>query len=339
MDNIVTDNFYELAEKYGNQGEDADVAMGLRPSGIIHLGNIATLSLASLLARKIGPHLSRVNMTICDIDLPSSTDFDVKTKGFVRYFRELPDKSECHPNMLDHARDAVQNFAGGLEKELKIRINIQNLTKVQKEKTFRDGLKRVLDVDDKNFMRYLLPQIPDDCVLVYPICRHCSTSNCKPSFYSRGEGVLVTSCSNPDCLQFGKERKVEVADLKEDLAVHYFIDPLRDRTVEPKSRIHVFGGDYKETHGGKIPKIEKILKVMEIAGIGDVPDILIGPTFYSRDGTKMSKSVGNGLTVDKLRAHFKEDYVKNILGLMNHLTAKGFKQIDYQIVDDYLFAR
>ena len=67
------------------------------------------------------------------------------------------------------------------------------------------------------------------------------------------------------------------------------------------------------------------------------PEILIGPIFYARDGTKMSKSKNNGLNLQKLKQHFGNDYVENIGIVIDHISEGGYKHVDYKIVDDIMF--
>jgi lysyl-tRNA synthetase class I len=321
-----------LAEDIAKENEGyTDVAVGLRPSGIIHLGNMATISLAGLLAREIGPHISKVNTTICDLDLPDMKDWNVSEKGHVRYFRDLPDKHRCHENMLQHALEGIKDFTERLSTELEVKFNINLLSDIQRTESFRNALRKVLD--SPKLMQFLLPRAPSDAVLVYPLCPNCGTGSNVPTIY-KGGGLLQTVCSNVDCPT--KEYSMNIDDCSKDLAVHYFIDPMRDRAISPKSAVHIFGGDYRESHAGGESKIEKILKVMEIA-TGETSEILIGPVFYARDGGKMSKSKENGLTMENLRRHFGETYTRRVLELMKQIISKGFKNVDYKIVDAFLF--
>ena len=330
---MITREPREIINKYGNNGVSANIAVGLRPSGIIHLGNMATMGLAGYLTSEIGPHLSQLNLTICDLDMPDAKDWSVLDNGYMKYFAELPDKDGCHDSLLSHAREGIDSFVGGLEKELGIKTNTLLLSEIQRKDGFRKGLKNVLDA---HLTRQLNERVPSNKALVYPLCPICHTSNPIPSDYKDGE--LVTECSNPDCDQ-GKY-SVNVLDLDFDLAVHYFIDPLRDKLVAPYSDIHVFGGDYLSGAGGNKTKLDKILKVMEVAGEGNVPDILVGPTFYGADGSKMSKSKDNGLTTDKLSNHFGEEYlVPRILEMIHWIDHNGIKVMDFSIAKDKLFEK
>lgn len=332
MKNVITREPREVINKYVSKEDSANVAIGLRPSGVIHLGNMSTMGLAGYIASEIGPHLSQLNLAICDLDMPDRKDWSVSKKGYMKYFGSLPDKHGCHDSLLSHTRKDIDIFVKGLESELGIRVNVELLSDIQRQEGFRKGLKKVLDA---HLTRYLNSRISSDRALVYPLCPKCHTSDPSPSGYF--EGILKTSCANPNCDQ--EEYKVDVLDTDFDLSVHYFIDPLRDRLVEPSSSIHVFGGDYLAESGGS-GKLDRIVKVMEVAGEGDIPEIIVGPTFYGADGSIMSKSRKNGLTIDGLSKYFgSEDVVPRILDVVRWLDSQGIKVADFSIAKDMLFGR
>src|SRR3989344_663607 len=128
VDVQIRETSYEDAvRKYSDRGTNVNIAVGLRPSGVIHIGNMSALTLAAMLARDVGPHISRVNVTICDSDLPDYSDWNVKRSRVVRYFRDIPDRDGCHRSLLDHANEGIGEFVGGLERSLGIGIEVQHL--------------------------------------------------------------------------------------------------------------------------------------------------------------------------------------------------------------------
>lgn len=332
MGNVITREPREVVNKYASGEDSANVAIGIRPSGVIHLGNMSTMGLAGYVSSEIGPHLSQLNLTICDLDMPDIKDWSILKNKYVRYFDSIPDKHGCHDSLLSHARRDIDGFVKGLENELGIQINTKLLSDIQRHGGFRKGLKKVLDA---HLTKHLMPRFSSGKALVYPLCEKCHTSNPLPSEYS--EGRLKTSCVNSDCDE--GEYEVDVLDLDVDLAVHYFIDPLRDRLVEPVSSIHVFGGDYLYESGGST-KLDKVIKVMHVAGEGDVPDMVVGPTFYGADGSVMSKRGENGLTIEKLSEYFgSKDIVPRVLDVVRWIDSQGIKAADFSIVKDRLFGR
>lgn len=319
-----------LIEDYCNSENEVNIAFGIRPSGKIHLGNMMTMALAVGLSRDIGPHLTRLNITTCDLDLPDPVEWNTSKKGFARHYKDLPGPNGNDESMAQYATNNVTEFLKVLSESGRLQYSIRTLTEVQREPDFREGLKRVLD--DPESMKTLMPHHLKQGVLVYPLCRKCGTSYTgtqKGKANTYEDGTIHTFCTNPDCDV--EDYDVDVLDSSIDLAVHLFIDPLRDAVVRPYANIHVFGGDYLADHGtNKIPKINKIEKIMEIASKGQrVPDFLIGPTVYSREGPKMSKTKDNGLNITHLRSHLGEQYPEKVLDFTLGVVRGGYNHIDY----------
>jgi len=318
----------QILETYSGVDSPVNIAFGIRPSGTIHLGNMMTMALASGLGREIGPHLASLDVTICDLDLPDQSDWNIHKTGYAKHYRDIPDPASCHATVSDHAKEDIERFLDILKSQTGVRYRMKTLTEVQRTPAFREGLKRVLD--DASAMKLILPNTPDKSVWVYPLCPSCGgsyTGTMKGRENEYSAGKISTLCSNPDC-EVG-DFEVDVLDTTKDLAVHLFIDPLRDGVIEPFANIHVFGGDYSLEHGdNKIPKFEKIRRIMRLASpAGHVPDILIGSLVYARDGSKMSKSKSNGLTADHLRGYCA-DYPARILDFTMDALKKGRNNID-----------
>jgi len=329
---VIHNEVDSLSKSYREMGEQTNIAIGLRPSGIIHLGNMFTMGITGLLANKIGPHLTEMNVTVCDLDMPDKKDWSLKENGYMKYFGQLPDVGGCHRNLLEHSLEGIDNFMGGVSSFFGVKYNVQLLSTIQRDPSFRHGLKKVLSW--KDFEKILPKYCRESGKLpIFPICPDCGTSSGMLSSYDAG--ILSNFCKNPSCDR--DELVIDIEDTSVDLAVHYLIDPLRDKTVSPNSDIHVFGGDYRSGEFCGKSKIEKILDITRIATGGYVSDVLIGPTVYASDGTKMSKSKENGLTMQNLKSHFGDRYHKIVLETMVNIVEAGVKNIDYSLVNQGLF--
>jgi len=336
---MIRNSILQLADKLGQYGREINISLGVRPSGTIHLGNLMTLALAQGLGREIGPHQSKINLTICDLDLPEGLDWKTIKKGYAKHYRDLPDPNHCHRTLSDHSTEDIKDFYDLLTTETRVPFEIKKLSDIQRNAKFREGLKKVLDSPE--LIKLLVPHLPDGAVPVYPLCPQCKgsyTGSVKGRQNIYVNGMIYTTCNNDECSVH--DFQVDVLDTHKDLSVHMLIDPLRDALVFPYADVHVFGGDYNEPHGAnKLSKIEKILKVMEVASGGErIPVILIGPTIYARDGKKMSKSQANGLDVATLRGFLGEQkYAGEILRFTTDLVARGYNNIDYpQVVEKLL---
>lgn len=330
-----------LAEKYGEGSDPVSISFGFRPSGTIHLGNMMTMALAAGLAERIGPHRAGLNVTVCDLDLPDSSDWSVHTHGFAKHYRDLPSPNGGAKSMSEFTTAQVEKFLRSLQSYTGVPYQLKTLTDVQREPAFRQGLKRVLDNPES--MALINPDMKDNSVLVFPLCPECDTSytgTAKGKKNTYRDGKVHTYCTNPGCKI--EEYEVDVLDTARDLSVHMFIDPLRDAVVKPFADVHVFGGDYLDNHGSNnMPKADKISRIIQIAAAEGVkvPDILVGPTIYARDGAKMSKRTTNGLDMNSLSRYLGENYPEEVLKFTMAFVGKGHNHIEYPLVAEHLIRR
>ena len=82
-------NLKEFIGKYFPGNKEVNIAYGLRPSGIVHLGNLFTLALASEIVNRTGPHISKLTLSILDLDLPANQDWDFTSKKYVKHYYSL----------------------------------------------------------------------------------------------------------------------------------------------------------------------------------------------------------------------------------------------------------
>jgi len=312
----------ELVNKY--KGETVNVAAGLRASGAIHIGNMATLALAGLVAREIGND-SSVNFKVCDIDPPSRKIWDAKKIGYVRCFDTLPDQEGCHDTVLDHALERIDDYIVELSSILGVRFNMSMFSDIQRKPEFRQGLKRVLDDDE--LVAFLNAKVKSGNVPVNPLCPDCHTSDLRGALYE--DDMLYSRCKNPDC-EVG-EYSMHILDSSTDLNVHFFLLMMQDKIVQPFADIHVYGGDYEHNKPGMIPKMEKINRVIMAAG-GSVPDSCFGPYFVDPYGKEQSKSSGNGVSIDHMKESIGDAYAEKVVELVEDIVAQKLERVPYEMV-------
>lgn len=329
-----------LIRKHGHGSQDKNISFGIRPSGMIHLGNMVTMALAAGFTNRVGSHRSKLNITVCDLDIPDEKDWNTRGNGFVRHYKDLPDPSGAYSSLSDRSFADVGEFLEQANKMFRVPFDIKPLSEVQRDPNFRIGLKRVLENDILTDL--IMPNRPSDTVDVYPLCQNCGTSYTsteKGKSITYCEGIIHTYCSNPECDV--EDYSVDVLNTDKDLAVHFFIDPLRDSVVEPYADVHVFGGDYVSEHGeNRVPKINKISEIVRNAsGLGISPDFLLGPVIYAREGGKMSKRLNNGLDLNHLKSTFGTDYVKRIIDFTMGIVSEGYNHIDYPVIESRLLSK
>ncbi|MDD5133228.1 MAG: hypothetical protein PHD81_02090 [Candidatus Nanoarchaeia archaeon] len=313
--------------------ENYKVEVGLRPSGIIHLGNMITLAYAAWLVNSLGTHKSKLNVTICDIDAQGVDGNTLKT------YNHLPDAYECHETFADHSTANIKDYVSLLSEELGVEFTFSKLSDIQKNESYRWGIERLLS--DPTHLKEILgmDNLKHGKVPVFPICPTCKTATKSFSDYDNISKKIKSHCKQCD-----EDREYYLFDPNIELPVHFLIDPIRDGLVEPLSDVHVFGGDYNELHGqNQIKKVDKIKMFNEAACLFNKTigtKYLVGPLFYSEDGSKMSKSNLNGLSLDKLKEHFRglsgKEWIKHIIGFSRYLIKNNVTHTDYSITKNEL---
>lgn len=325
----------EFINKYSVGCKDVNLAFGLRPSGIVHLGNLFTLSLASDVINKIGPHISNLVLTICDLDLPSNRDWNLTSKKFAIHYKNLP--CEGYDSFADRAKVHLEDFMEKLNKEITVPFSINYLSKMQKDISFRKGLKNILE---DNHSKEIIGSAPSgERIEVYPLCKKCGssyTNALRGKINKYDNGIIYTTCSNPDCEV--KDYELDIMDSSFDISVHPLMGALRDFSY-PRVEAHIYGGDYSYPHGEtKEPKVKKIKSLMDIAFPREPLDFFVGPTIFAKGREKMSKSLNNGLDYNHLKKFFGEDYVKRILDFTRKIIDKEYSVVDFAVVQENLLS-
>jgi len=284
----ITSSFQEL-EKTDLSGKR--LAVGFRPSGELHIGNLLTLAYSSVLASRLGLEL---DLMCCDTDWSAHIHENHRPENSdvmkLFFMRDCPCSN--HSNIAEHRVDEIRPFLKGLENYTGQKIEPKFLSQEGSE-GYHEALKQVLenmDEFDEIFgggfrRRYRSP--------VVNVCDNCGFSHSKGAPYSRETGELVASCRNKACVS-GFSR----GQLDEKIGVYYLVDPVRDPSRDVA--VHVFGGDYRDAaKEQKTSKIEKVAKITELAN-GETPHYFLTPMIADKDGKPLSKSKNTGVTVSEI---------------------------------------
>ncbi len=285
----ITSDFTEL-KSWNLEGER--VAVGFRPSGELHVGNLLSITYAAVIADELGMEL---DLMCCDTDWSAHIHGHHKPEesDVMKLFFQRECPCESHSSIAEHRVDEIRPFLKGLGKEIGTGIEPGYLTDLQASEEYMDALREVLtnmeafdDIFGGGFRRrYDSP--------VVNVCPSCGFSHSKGAAYSERTDELVFSCRNPDC-----EKGFAAGNLSEAIGVYYLVDPVRDsgRNVA----VHVFGGDYRNAEKEmKTPKIEKVAKITELAN-GETPAYFLSPMIADEEGKPLSKSKGTGVTVSEI---------------------------------------
>jgi lysyl-tRNA synthetase class I len=290
----------ELEEK---QPEGDNVAVGFRPSGELHMGNLLTLTYSAVVADRLG---LKLEVTCCDTDwsahihqnhLPENSDV-------MKLFHQRDCPCGEHENIAEHRLEEIKPFLEGLEQEAGIEIQTQLMSEIETEE-YEEALTNILDNMEKfdrifggGFRRrYRSP--------VVNVCK-CGFSHAKGASYSSETDELVFACRNPDCPEgFASSH---ISGMK---GVYYLVDPVRDPSRN--TAVHVFGGDYRDA--SKEQKTSKLTKVGRITRLacGETPEYFVAPLIANEEGKPLSKSLDTGKrvsSIEDLQGYAKELFEK-----------------------------
>ncbi|MFB6145911.1 MAG: hypothetical protein ABEJ99_05410 [Candidatus Nanohaloarchaea archaeon] len=284
----TTSDFSEL-ESWDPEGDR--VAVGYRPSGELHVGNLLSIAYAATVASQLGLTLDLMN---CDTDW--SAHIHSQTKPGESNVMKLFFNRECpcgeHDNLAEHRAEEIEPFLEGLEEELDIEIERGFLSDLHGDEDYLEALRDILNkMDSFNEIfeggfrrRYESP--------VVNVC-DCGYSHAKGAPYSEETDELVSSCRNPDC-----DEAFAASPLRDEIGVYYLVDPVRD--VSRNVAVHVFGGDYRSAE--KEQTTSKVWKVREITRLatGENPYYFLAPMIADKEGKPLSKSKGTGTKVSEI---------------------------------------
>ena len=295
------------------------ISIGLKPSGLIHLGTAMTF-----LHGMIGLQKNRdATLDVAVMDL----DFDFQRGPDFVSFQAAPDTQACHVLMKEHTEMetvvALNEMASyfGVNPQ---RIKVGQFSQITYDPRFQEYLDMLFGTLEG---RRLLGRTVNGgkyktSSFLAPICNSCGHSSTHPPKLRQKDTkiVLETKCYNDGC----EVEKYSVS-LTEPGKVNlfYLVDPIRDLipNLEGASAdVHIFGGDYISPYGiDGTPKANRVFRLME--GLSsNAPLIYVGPVL-TYGGSKVGKSLQNVFTVESMRAKHP-NWVERLHDLLNdHPTA------------------
>lgn len=297
MSRVITTDLAELAK-----GEFQRVSLGLKPSGLMHLGTAMTF-LHGMIALSNNPYAS-LNVTVMDLD------FDYQRGRDFMSYQGKTDPNGCHEFMKEHTVEEARQTLGEMARYLGVsldQINVSLFGDITEHPQFQ---KYLADLFGNESGRRLLKEIVvggsgKSTSLLAPICGSCLHSSTVPPKYEESDGTLElrTKCFNEEC---DVEKYTVGLTSPRKVNIFYLVDPIRDLIQDDSGRVvdvHLFGGDYGLQYGeNETPKAKRVLKLMT-ALTEQAPLIYVGP-ILTFNGTKLGKSSQNGFTVTSLRESY-----------------------------------
>ena len=280
----ITSDFSELED------EGKRVAVGFRPSGELHVGNLLTLAYSAVIADELDLEL---DLMCCDTDWSAHIHENHKPENNRVMKLFFMREAEGFESIAEKRVSQLEPFLDGIEDGLSQGVDAQYLSDLAGDESYTNALRELLtnmDAFDNIFgggfrRRYRSP--------VVNVCESCGFSHAKGAAYSSETDELVAACCNKDC-----EQGFSSGKLTGRIGVYYLVDPVRD--VSRDVAVHVFGGDYRDAEKEqKTPKVLKVAKITELA-CGETPEYFLAPLIADEEGKPLSKSKGTGATVSEI---------------------------------------
>ncbi len=292
-----------LQELLDRDPEGSVVAVGFRPSGELHLGNLLTLTYSAVIADELGKTLE---VTCCDTDWSAHIHENHRPENnrVMKLFHQRECPCDEHDNIAEHRVEEVMPLIDGLREKVDVDIRVQFMSEIEDEQ-YSQALRNVLNNMNKfdeifggGFRRRYRSPVANVC--------ECGFSHAKGAVYSSETDELVASCWNPDC-----EETFTSSGLNELKGVYYLLDPVRDPSRD--TAVHVFGGDYRDAvKDQKTSKLTKVGRITHLA-TGETPEYFVAPLIVDEEGDPLSKSLDTGRRtseVSDLKSYGRELFEK-----------------------------
>lgn len=322
MSNLIEADLDRLVE-----GQYRRVSLGLKPSGLIHLGTAMTF-LHGILVLEKNPE-AVLDASVKDLDF----DFQ-RGRDFVS-FQRLEDSGKCHGLMKEHTAYEITELLSEMARYFGVessRIGVSIFSDITENPTFQKYITFLFTT--KEGKRLLKQTVSGGTAkataLLSPICDSCGHSSQFPPRVS-ADGTLNTMCYNERC----DVRGYEVA-LTEPRRVNFFylVDKVRDLIPDEHgvaADLHIFGGDYGLSWGReRITKAQRVFNLL--AQLSDnPPSIYVGPSVVL-GGVKIGKSKRNGFDIQTLREEYP-DWLNRTYDLLKKHPNEG--RLDLAVMSHY----
>ena len=348
----VYDNLETCLESVGSTKKPfGKVAVGLRPSGLVHVGNVASIVNAFVVANALNAR--GVDLTICDSDQPNAKEPGNRPHFRILYNR-LEDDQGCHSSIAEHRSEVICATAKVVKQVAQqhycreFSLDTMNLSDVTADFEFRRALIGLFDSYDKSkLVRRIVTGYQKNRgknawnQKVYIPCGDCNATPHGETVVKLEDPVedtqFIGARGNYECETCSYGQTISpLKELEKEIAVHFMLDPIRDialsRYKDEPVRAHVFGGDYERTTGQHHARlVDLIYDILELAG-GSIP-IFTGPAYVGKDGQKMSKSRGNGMPIDTRNVYRS---IGRLFPVQARSIENGIKVIHFDEIDSAL---
>jgi len=323
---------------------------GYGPSGLPHIGTFAEVVRTTMVRQafqRLCPDIPTKLVTFSDdmdgLRKVPDTVPEESRPFFGRCIDDPPDKGgvplrdllvdpygDCHESYGDHNNDQLKKFLNSFS----IKYDFMSSTDTYRDKKFDETLIRVLQHYDE----------------IFPIAEATVGADRR-----RNYGLFLPLVEDPELVVKGKTLKRYVyakpKKIDPDSGTIDFVNPLNDRLIEGfpvtggnckllwrldwAMRWMAFGVDYEMSGKDLIDSVKLASQVCRI--LGKTPPIgFTYELFLDEKGEKISKTKGNGLTVDEWLAYAPPESLALFMYQQPRRAKRLFFDVIPKAVDDYL---
>jgi len=323
--------------------EKVKISFGYRPSGIIHLGNINTFLLAAQTAIKVGTYKSTLIVANQDLDLMSNRKYlpnlglsNKEKRSYNPIFKYA--RTENGNTHAQEYGQLIEDFLREMSEFAGIDIEINKMSEINRDEEFRGLVKKVCDRNDSITQFFeddkaeLIEQTKGG-VLIYPIHPECKVTRWRGSKYN--DGNITMEMPN-----LGEDLEFDIENTNYEFGVHFLLSPLRDLTQKYGADVHIHGGDRVDGENERFLKIQKTAAILDlVSDERNIPILTVGPTIYGENGSKMSKILDNGLTLQKIREINGKNTLNKLMEYSKYIIDSGLSAVDFSVTEERLLRK
>lgn len=310
---------------------------GYGPSGLPHIGTFGEVARTSFVLQalkiikpEIDTHLIAFSDDMDGLrEAPKNIpNRDMVVKHLGKPLTSVPDPFGEEKSYAHNMNRKLQAFLDSFGFEYDFRSS----TDAYRSGVFNDALKRVMDRYEKVrelFVKTISEEKREAWSPFFPICESCGKI-----YSTRVTGIDKDACTISYVCDISAEGKYEACGHSGETSVldgHVKVGWKVDWAL----RWYSFGVDY-EMHGEDLMESGRLSsKIVKVLG-GKPPELFKYELFLDETGKKISKKIGNGVSIDEWLSYGPVDSLLNFMYQKPQQTKKLGLPIFPKIIDDYL---
>ena len=310
-----------------NSKEEINLQTGYGPSGLPHIGTFGEVARTTMILNALGQISGKkVNLIAFSDDMdglrkvPDNVPNQEQLSKFLsQSLTSVPDPFEKYKSFGEHNNSMLKEFLDDFE----FKYNFKSATELYKSGFFNEQLKNVLK-NYENIKNIILPTLGEERRKTYspflPICK-------KTNKVLEVE-ILEINIENNSILYIDETGdEVETSILDGNCKLQWKVDWAM--------RWIALGIDYEMYGKDLIPTFQLSAKICKALG-GNPPENFFYELFLDQNGEKISKSKGNGLSIEQWLSYAPQETLSYFMYQNPRRAKKLFLEIIPKSTDEFL---